>query len=103
LRDNVADTTHRNWYSSMNTLPEDNEPGSPAEERARAIIYGVSIIQKHNKKVNLIALDKGVYVGPMQSPEEDLSFTTDEINLLKELGWCWSAEQSAWEFYTGHG
>lgn len=87
----------------MNTLPEDNEPDSPAEKSARAILCGVNIIQKHNKKVTLIALDKGVYVGPMQSPEEDLSFTTAEIKQLKKLGWCWSEEQSAWEYYTGHG
>lgn len=87
----------------MNTLPEDNKPGSPAEERARKIMQGVLIIQKHNKKVSLIGLDKGVYVGPLESAETDLSFTTAEINKLKELGWYWSEEQNSWEFYTGHG
>ena len=87
----------------MNTLPEDSKPGSPAEKRARAILYGVTIIQKHNNKVSLIALDKEIHVGPLQGPEEDLSFTTAEINQLKEFGWCWNDEQSTWEFYIGHG
>jgi hypothetical protein len=87
----------------MNTLPEDNKPASPAEKRAQAILCGVRIIQKHNKKVSLIGLDKGVYVGPLESPERDLSFTTDDVKQLKKLGWCWSEEQESWEFYTGHG
>lgn len=87
----------------MNALPEDNEPGSPAEKRARKILQGILIIQKHNLKVTLIGLDKGVYVGPLDSPERDLSFTTEEVNQLKELGWYWSDEQESWEFYTGHG
>jgi len=87
----------------MNTLPEDNEPGSPAEEIALKILQGIRIIQKHKPKVTLIGLDKGVYVGPLESPDTDLSFTTAEINQLKELGWCWSEEQESWEFYTGHG
>jgi hypothetical protein len=56
-------------------------------------MQGILIIQKHNKKISLIGLDKGVYVGPLESPERDLSFTTDEIKKLEE----------SWEFYTGHG
>lgn len=87
----------------MNSLPEDNNPKSPAEESARKIMQGVLIIQDRHPKVSLIGLDKGVYVGPCEDPKRDLSYSTAQLDQLKDLGWCWSEEQESWEFYTGHG
>jgi len=76
---------------------------SPAERRADRILQGVQIIQKHTPKASLIGLDKGVFVGPAKDPKDDLSYTTQEMDQLKSLGWTWNSEQESWEYYTGHG
>lgn len=76
---------------------------SPAEGSANKILQGIRIIQDYHPKVSLIGLDKGVFVGPCENPETDLSYTTAQLKELKELGWSWNEEQESWEFYTGHG
>jgi hypothetical protein len=76
---------------------------SPAEESANKILQGIKIIQDRHPKVSLTGLDKGVFVGCCENPESDLSYTTEQLTKLKELGWSWSEEQESWEFYTGHG
>jgi hypothetical protein len=76
--------------------------GSPAEEQATKILAGIKIIQKYYAKVSLIGLDKGVFVGPCYGPK-DAPYLDADVKELQSLGWSWSQEQGAWEFYTGHG
>lgn len=77
--------------------------GSPAEESALKVLQGIWIIQGHHPKVRLIGLNKGIFVGPCDDPGSDPSYTIAQLKQLEELGWSWSREQEAWEFYTGHG
>ena len=74
--------------------------GSKAEEQADKILQAVRILQKH-PGISLCALDKNLLIGPGPRPETLLRL--DELSRLKALGWTWSEEQDAWEFYTGHG